>query len=167
MTQLDCYALMGSLGEKYITSTKDFKVAPNPKSVHLSSDKKGSRAISTGGWLWGVGHQSSNPKLALELIEHITAYENQVGETQRFGMIPVKKQILGKSKIQFKESWKNNVFKTSFKQIKLNKNTSLPYSKDFNSLAKKYVAIWKEVVTKSSGKALTEGEIQSIQKKHN
>ena len=89
--------------------------------------------------------------------------KNQIKEIKKFGMIPVRRDILGKSSIGFKESWKTDVFNVSLKQIRLNKKNRLPYSKSLDDLEKQYFQVWNQVVTASSEGYLGEEKILKIQ----
>ncbi|MFC1584374.1 extracellular solute-binding protein [Fibrobacterota bacterium] len=165
LTQLDCYFLHGSEGAKgYVKNPADLDFALTPAAVPLNDKFDGSRRISTGGWLWGIGSQSKKAELAMELIRFITSNQNQIGETERFGMIPVRKDILGRS-APFKDDWKVRVFNTSSRQLRTNRSNYLPHVEGFEKLEKQYIAVWKKVVIASEKGYLGEDKVKKIQMK--
>ena len=149
MTQIDCYHLVGAEREAPDAKPevrRDLAFAVMPKAVSVDGAREGSRAISTGGWLWGIGAECDRNNPALKLIRHITSYDNQLAEGERFGIIPVRRDILGKAGVMFSEPWKTRVFATSMEQLKHNGKTSLPYTEDYNAIERAYIDAWKKVV---------------------
>jgi len=120
-----------------------------PQACTVDHKKLGTRSTSTGGWLWGVGSNSKSKVLALQLIEHISSYNNQLAECDNFGLVPIRRDILGKANLVFTEPWKTNVFRISMKQVQINGPRVLPYSSDFPKTEKEYIRIWKKVIEKS------------------
>jgi ABC-type glycerol-3-phosphate transport system substrate-binding protein len=154
LTQLDCYFLHGAgtadmpgyMGER----KDDLGYASMPRGLSSDLRTKGTGAVSTGGWLWGVGAGSKNPRLALEFIRFITNSDNQYSETNAFGIIPVRKDILGKANMMFGEQWKTEVFQTSLTQLKANGKNCLPSVAGFKKIEQQYVGKWKETVANAA-----------------
>jgi len=165
LTQIDCYFLHGTKtpGMKgFPAIADDLGFALMPKGMLVGLPFNGKRSVSTGGWLWGVGAKSGQGKLAVSLIETITNYDNQVGGTHRFGMIPVRKDILGKANILFQEPWKTQVFKISVQQLKTNGGTSLPFVAGFDKIERQYLKLWKKVIEESKGGALSDARLKKL-----
>jgi len=163
LTQIDCYFLQGIGVKKYLNQSQDLGYATNPQAVTLMTNESRQKSVTTGGWLWGIGAKTSQQAIALDLIKFITNHKNQINEIKNFGMISVRKDILGKSNIGFKEQWKNDVFNISLKQIRLNKKQRLPYSSTLDQLEKSYYKIWIEVITSSIDNYIGVKKIKQIQ----
>lgn len=165
MTQIDCYHLVDAERDDPAAKPQvrtDLAFAVMPKAVSVDGAREGSRAISTGGWLWGIGAECDRNSLAVKLIRHITSYDNQLAEGDRFGIIPVRRDILGKASVMFSEPWKTQVFATSMEQLKHNGKTSLPYTETYNSIERAYIDAWKKVVQASAAKGYLGGKVSEM-----
>jgi ABC-type glycerol-3-phosphate transport system substrate-binding protein len=108
--------------------------------------RNGSKAITTGGWWWGVPKDCPDPQLAYKLFISMTSRENQLKECVRFGMIPVRKDILKSKEILFTDNWISKVFQTSYRQIQQNDNNILPTIPYFDKIVNVYLEAWFDIV---------------------
>lgn len=150
--QIDCFNIHGwaddAAMQTYLPDVNDMGLAMIPRAVSfdLKGDGtpviEGSRSISTGGWWWGVPKTAPNAKLAYAFARFITNHENQAKECARFGMIPVRKDILNNVPQVFNEGWVGEIFQTSIDQIKSNELTTVPLVKQYAEIAKNVVEAW-------------------------
>jgi maltose-binding protein MalE len=151
LTQIDCFFLHGT-GEYgmngFVKNGTDLGFAVMPRAVSTDGRTPKSRATSTGGWLWGVGSRSRNTQLAVRFIEHVSSSKNQLAECNYFGLIPIRKDIMGMAEIRFTHPWKNSVYRVSVQQVLLNAQRILPYTSDFDRIEKAYIGKWRAVVEK-------------------
>ena len=166
LQQIDCFNVHGWPDDPgmpaYIPDINDMGLAAIPKAVsfELNSTGKpvfeGNRAISTGGWWWGIPVTSPNPKLAYEFARYITSKTNQALECSKFGMIPVRKDILLNLPEVFSEGWVGDIFKTSVDQVTINGLTTVPLIKEYPQVAQNLIDAWYalcvEFDQKKSGK---------------
>ncbi len=155
MTQLDCFFIHGTGRDGlngYLEDPDDMGVALMPRGCSLQLDRngapvrEGSKAITTGGWWWGVPKETPDPKASYDLARYITSTENQIQECTRFGMIPVRKDILGQMSMMFGGGWITSIYETSFKQLMENKHTTIPANENFDSISEIYLAAWYDIV---------------------
>ncbi|MGE5856134.1 MAG: ABC transporter substrate-binding protein, partial [Syntrophaceae bacterium] len=102
--QIDCFLVHGWEESPempgYLKDPEDMGVATMPLAVsfELNPDgtykKVGSKKISTGGWWWGIPKTSPDKALAYQLARFVTNRDNQSVECSKFGMIPVRKDII-------------------------------------------------------------------------
>ncbi len=155
MTQIDCFYLFGTGSDGlagYIDDTTDIGVAIMPRgcSVQLDSTgailRRGSKGITTGGWWWALPKNCPEPEQAYDLFKHMTSRKNQLQECMRFGMIPVRQDILKDKTILFNKSWTSKVFRTSYRQIQKNDNNILPSIPRFDKIVQVYLDAWYDIV---------------------
>lgn len=155
MTQLDCFFLHGTGRDGlsgYFKDPDDMGVALMPRGCAVSLDRKGSpvregkRSITTGGWWWGIPANTPDPRASYRLARFITSTENQIQECTRFGMIPVRKDILSQMSMMFGGGWITHIYDTSFRQLMENKHTTIPSSEHFESVSEAYLAAWYDIV---------------------
>ena len=155
MTQIDCFYLFGTGSDGltgYIKDTADIGITLMPSwcSVQLDTNgtilRNGSKAITTGGWWWGIPKDCPDPQLAYKLFLSMTSRENQLQECVRFGMIPVRKDILKSKSILFTGNWVSKVFQTSYRQIQQNDNNILPTIPYFDKIVNVYLDAWFDIV---------------------
>jgi ABC-type glycerol-3-phosphate transport system substrate-binding protein len=152
LQQIDCFNVHGWPDDPgmppYLTDINDMGLAAIPKAVSFELDKdgkpvfEGTRAISTGGWWWGIPQSSPNPKLAYEFARFITSKANQALECSKFGMIPVRKDILLNLPEVFPEGWVGDIFKTSVDQVTTNNLTTVPLVKEYPQIAQNLIDAW-------------------------
>lgn len=155
MTQLDCFFIHGTGRDGldgYLEDPDDMGVAVMPQGCSIELDSKGSiaregtRAITTGGWWWGVPEKSPDPRASYRLARHITSTENQIQGCSRFGMIPVRKEILSDISMLFGGGWVSGIYDVSLRQLMNNKYTVLPYSPNFDQIRNLYIDAWFDIV---------------------
>jgi len=156
MQQIDCFNLHGWEEDPgmpgYLADRDDMGLAIIPKAVSFALDEngkpvaEGTRAISTGGWWWGVPKTSGNKALAYEFARYITSREIQARECSQFGMIPIRKDILMNLGNVFDEGWVGDIFKVSVEQISENELTTVPLDKQFSRVSQQIVDTWYEIV---------------------
>jgi len=156
MTQLDCFFIHGTGRDGldgYYPDQADLGYAVMPRGCSLEltdqGDPKrvGTRAITTGGWWWAIPADSPDPDLSYKLIEHITSTRNQIQGCSRFGMIPVRKDILGDMSLMFGAGWISDVYNVSFQQLMENRTTIVPTNPNYDFISRLYLKVWHEVVT--------------------
>ncbi|MBD3346693.1 MAG: extracellular solute-binding protein [Chitinivibrionales bacterium] len=132
----------------YMADPEDMGFVVVPKALSFALDKnghplyEGSREISTGGWWWGIPETSPHKELAYSFIRFMTSKEIQAKESSKFGMIPVRKDILMNLPNVFEEGWVGDIFKVSVEQIKINELTTVPLIRQYSQLAQLYVDAW-------------------------
>ncbi len=155
MTQLDCFFIHGTGYEGmkgYLKNTEDMGVAVMPEGCSFiltnkgEVKRKGRKAITTGGWWWGIPKKSPDPKLSYTLARHITNMENQIQGCSRFGMIPVRKDILSDMQMFFGGNWISRIYNVSFKQLMNNKYIVVPQHPQFNEIRNIYLDAWFDIV---------------------
>jgi ABC-type glycerol-3-phosphate transport system substrate-binding protein len=152
LQQIDCFNVHGWADDPgmptYLPDVKDMGLAQIPKAMSFELTAQGlpafegSRSISTGGWWWGIPKTSPNAKLAYEFARFVTDRDNQAKECSKFGMIPVRKDILLNLPEVFDEGWVGDIFKTSVEQVKLNELTTVPLIKEYPEVAKNMIEAW-------------------------
>ena len=155
MTQLDCFFIHGTGQDGldgFLENPKDMGVAVMPKgcSVELGENgiplRQGSRAITTGGWWWGIPSSTKNPQISYKLVQHITNLDNQIQGCSRFGMIPVRKDVLSDMNMLFGGDWISEIYSVSFRQLMLNEFTTLPAHPKFSEISMVYLDAWFDIV---------------------
>lgn len=155
MTQLDCFFIHGTGREGlkgYLKNPDDMGIATMPGGCSLTLTKngtpisKGSKSITTGGWWWGIPKDTPNPRESYKLARHITSMENQIYGCSRFGMIPVRKDVLGDMQMLFGGQWISSIYDVSFKQLMHNKFTIVPNHPHFNEISNIYLDAWFDIV---------------------
>ena len=156
MTQLDCFFLHGTGSDNldgYFPHPDDMGVATMPSACPAQLDangmpRYGSKAVSTGGWWWGIPADAPDPALGFKLASFITGTTAQIQECSRFGMIPVRKDILSDMSMMFGGGWIANIYDVSFRQLMENGYTILPGSGNFNEIGRLYLDCIDEIVVK-------------------
>lgn len=132
----------------YLPVEDDMGLAVVPTGVSFNLNNKdepqleGSKSISTGGWWWGIPKTSPAPELAYKFARYITSKDVQARECAKFGMVPVRKDILNNLPEVFDQGWVGDIFSTSIKQIKLNELTTVPLVKEYSQVGQNYVEAW-------------------------
>jgi ABC-type glycerol-3-phosphate transport system substrate-binding protein len=154
--QIDCFIVHGWEDDpgmpSYLPEKDDMGLAIAPKAVSFTigdSGKpawEGDRSLTVGGWWWGIPKTSPEPKLAYEFARHITSKDVQAEEIAKFGMIPVRKDILNNLPELFDEGWVGDIFQVSVEQIKLQldneKLVTAPLVKEYSEVARNYIDAW-------------------------
>ena len=155
MTQLDCFFLHGTGMDNlngYMPDPDDMGIATIPRACSVEVDSagivrlSGNKSISTGGWWWGIPADAPDPRAAFQLISFITSTESQIQECTRFGMIPVRKDILGDMSLMFGGGWISGIYDASFKQLINNGYTVLPGNRRFNEINTVYLDLIDDIL---------------------
>ena len=155
MTQLDCFFIHGTGQDGldgYLKNPDDMGVTIMPQGCSVQLDdhgtlrRKGTRSITTGGWWWGIPASTPNPALSYKLAQYITSTTVQIQESTRFGMIPVRKDILSDLSMLFGGGWISEVYQISLRQLMENKYTTIPHDAAFNQIASIYLDGWYDMV---------------------
>jgi hypothetical protein len=162
MTQLDCFFLHGTGRDNldgYFENPDDMGVALMPKacSVELSDIRvpmrPGKRSITTGGWWWGIPAATPEPMVSYQFAKHITSTPSQIQECTRFGMIPVRKDVLSDMNMLFGGGWISRVYEVSFKQLMENAMTTLPANPQLGKIGEVYLDAWYSIVAQKKWSA--------------
>jgi ABC-type glycerol-3-phosphate transport system substrate-binding protein len=155
MTQIDCFFIHGTGRDGldgYLKNPDDMGVAVMPAGCSVLLDphgnplREGGRTITTGGWWWGIPATTPDPRLSYQMARFITNTKCQVEDCSRFGMIPVRKDILGDMSMLFGGGWVTAVYETSFRQLMLNKYVSIPGDVHFDDVSNVYLDAWYDIV---------------------
>ena len=153
MHQIDLFFLHGGsdptmLG--YLSDPEDMGVATMPRgtSLELAHDGKplreGFHKSNFYGWWWGIPVTSPDPLLSYKLARFITSYQNQIEECTRFGMFPVRKDILDNIENAFDSEWKRRIFEVTKAQFE--KGTeSTPDVSQWPQIQKNYLDAWYDI----------------------
>lgn len=152
LQQIDAFLVHGWKDDpsmpSYLPEEGDMGLAVVPKAVSFELDSAGNpaydgtRSISTGGWWWGIPKTSPDPKLAYALAQYINSREVQAKECSRFGMVPIRKDILNKLPQVFDQGWVGDIFQVSSDQIALNKLTTVPLVKAYPEVSQNIIDAW-------------------------
>ncbi len=150
--QIDAFLVHGWKDDpsmpSFLPDTGDMGLTQVPQAVSfgLGQDGKptyeGSRSISTGGWWWGIPKTASDARLGYALARFITNRENQAKECARFGMIPVRKDILNNLPEVFDQGWVGDIFKVSAGQVKTNGLTTVPLVTGYAEMSQNIIDAW-------------------------
>jgi hypothetical protein len=154
MTQLDCFFLHGTGRDNldgYFPQPDDMGVATMPRGCSADLDaagipRYGSKTVTTGGWWWGIPADAPSRSAGYRLATFITGTTAQIQECTRFGMIPVRKDILADMSMMFGSGWIAQVYETSFRQLVQNGYTVLPRSLGFSDISALYLQLVDEVI---------------------
>jgi ABC-type glycerol-3-phosphate transport system substrate-binding protein len=149
MTQIDCFFLIGgeNMTDPYIPPD-DFGIAVMPSGCSLAfSDtgavaRTGRHAVSTGGWWWGIPKQAKREKLVYEFLDHCTSLDVQQKECGKFGMIPVRMEMIINPADYFEQQLVQKIFTVSKYQITNNSINSVPLVSNYQELERIYLDAW-------------------------
>jgi ABC-type glycerol-3-phosphate transport system substrate-binding protein len=150
--QIDAFLIHGWSDDpsmpSYLPDESDMGLCVIPKAVSFELTPEGvptfegKRSISTGGWWWGIPKTSPDAKLAYQFARFMTSRENQAKECSRFGMVPVRKDILNNLPEVFDQGWVGDIFKKSVEQIKVNEDVTVPLIKNYAELSQNIIDAW-------------------------
>lgn len=155
MTQIDCFFIHGTGTDGldgYMNNPDDMGVATMPAGCSVILDPSGSvlreggRSVTTGGWWWGIPATTPDPRLSWNMAKYITGTKSQIQDCSRFGMIPVRKDILGDMSMMFGGGWITEIYETSFRQLMSNKYTVIPGNTHFDEIGDVYLDAWYDIV---------------------
>lgn len=160
--QIDCFNVHGwdenPEMRGFLKSQDDMGIATMPRAVSFALNpdgtykKTGTKKISTGGWWWGIPRTSPNKDIAYKLARFITNRDNQAVECTKYGMIPVRKDILNNISETFSLGWVGDIFRVSVAQLDINELTTVPLVKEYGEISKAYIESWYELCIDKFGK---------------
>jgi ABC-type glycerol-3-phosphate transport system substrate-binding protein len=150
--QIDAFLVHGWKDDpsmpSFLPDENDMGLVTVPLAVSFELDEEGkpafegTRSISTGGWWWGIPETSPDAQLAYALARFITSRDNQAKECSRFGMIPVRKDILNKLPEVFDQGWVGDIFKVSVGQVQTNGLTTVPLVAGYAEMSQNIIDAW-------------------------
>ena len=150
--QIDAFLIHGWKDDpsmpSYLPEDGDMALTIMPQAVAFELDEngkpvyEGTRSISTGGWWWGIPKTAPDAKLAYAFARFMTSRQTQAKECSRFGMVPVRKDILNNLPQVFDQGWVGDIFKVSVDQIKVNELTTVPLVKSYAELSQNLIDAW-------------------------
>lgn len=156
MTQLDCFFIHGTGKDGlngFLENPDDMGVATMPVgcSMELNTEKGvprriGKKTISTGGWWWGIPKDSPAPAASFKFLSYITGVSAQIQEGTRFGMIPVRKNVLEDIQMLFGGMWISDIYNVSLKQLMHNGNVTIGSDAAFEKISSLYLEAWNDIV---------------------
>lgn len=166
LQQIDCFLVHGWENDPgmqtYLPDVNDMGLSVVPKAVSFELDTlgkplyEGNRSISTGGWWWGIPKTCPNAKLAYDFARYITNKENHAKECSKFGMLPVRKDILNNLPKVFDEGWVGDIYEVSAKQVKTQLNSekliTVPLIKEYQQIGQNYIEAWYKLCVEYDAK---------------
>jgi len=134
----------------YLSDPSDLGVSIMPKGVssELTEDgqpkREGGHFSNLYGWWWGIPVTSPDPELSYKLARFITSKRNQIEECSRFGMFPVRNDVLDDLGQAFDEGWKQQIFKATRLQFE-NGTKEFPRLKEWPRIGKNYLDAWYDI----------------------
>ena len=172
MHQIDLFFIHGGSDPTmigYLKDPEDLGISIVPAGVSLELDnkgnpkRKGDHNSNLYGWWWGIPKTSPSPELSYKLARFITSKTNQIEECSRFGMFPVRIDVVEEISEIFSEDWKKDIFEISQRQFELGTKPS-PSLVSLPALGKNYLDAWYEIAVEK--KLFGKGEIKSVLKKY-
>jgi len=137
----------------YLSDPSDLGVSIMPKGVSLElaqdgqPQREGEHFSNLYGWWWGIPVTSPHPELSYKLARFITNRKNQIEECSRFGMFPVRNDVLDDLAQAFDEEWKQQIFKTSRLQFESG-TKEFPRLEKWPQIGKNYLDAWYDISVK-------------------
>ncbi|MFZ5967491.1 MAG: extracellular solute-binding protein [Bacillota bacterium] len=162
MHQMDGFFIHGGSTPSmtgYLTDPDDMAVAVMPKGVSLELKdgkpvREGVKGSQLAGWWWGIPTSTPDPELSYELARWITNAENHKKESQTFGMMPIRKDIVDNLSDAFKEPWMQEVFNVAQRQIDENVQ-ALPRVQAWPEVGQVYLDAWYDIVVGGNNKDIS------------
>jgi len=161
LQQIDAFLVHGWPGDpamqSYLPEEGDMGLSVVPKAVSFELNEEGkpvfegTRAISTGGWWWGIPKTAPDAVLSYKFARFITNKENQAKECSQFGMMPVRKDILNNLPEVFDEGWVGDIFRVSAEQIKHNALTTVPLVGSYSEFSQNIIDAWYKLCVEYEG----------------
>jgi len=144
----------------YLLDPEEMGVSIMPKGVSLDLTEEGQARREGGhfsnlyGWWWGIPVTSPDPKLSYKLARFITSKANQIEECSRFGMYPIRLDVIDNLEQAFDASWKQEIFRVSRLQFESGTEAT-PQLTQWPQIGKNYLDAWYEIAV---DKRLLEGK---------
>jgi ABC-type glycerol-3-phosphate transport system substrate-binding protein len=155
LTQAECFYLHGTGHAErkgLLKDPSDLGVALMPTACSFELNEKGQivrkgvKSVATKIWWWAIPFNASSVTLSYRLARFLSDTASQVGECTRFGMIPVRKEVVNDMSVLFKDAWTKEVLETALGQIVLNGNMTLINNACSDKIRKLYVELWYDIV---------------------
>ncbi len=134
----------------YLSDPEDMGISIMPQGISLDlteegrPEREGGHFSNLYGWWWGIPVTSPDPKLSYKLARFITSQENQIEECSRFGMYPVRKDVIDNLEQAFDASWKQEIFRVS--RLQFDSGTqAAPQLSQWPRIGKNYLDAWYEI----------------------
>lgn len=134
----------------YLLEPEDMGISIMPKGVSLDLNKggqpqrEGAHFSNLYGWWWGIPVTSPDPKLSYKLARFITSKANQIEECSRFGMYPIRLDVIDNLEQAFDASWKQEIFRVSRLQFESGTEAT-PQLTQWPQIGKNYLDAWYEI----------------------
>ncbi len=138
----------------YLSDPSDMGVAIMPRGVSLELTsqgrplREGGHISNLSGWWWGIPVTSPDPEFSYKLARFITSRENQMEECSRFGMFPIRQDLLENLAQAFDEEWKRVVFRNTRLQFQMG-TQELPRVEEWPRMGKNYLDAWYDISVKA------------------
>ncbi len=138
----------------YLSDPSDMGVAIMPRGVSLQLTgegrplREGGNVSNLSGWWWGIPVTSPDPEFSYKLARFITSRENQMEECSRFGMFPIRQDLLENLAQAFDEEWKRLVFQKTRLQFQMG-TQELPRVEEWPRMGNNYLDAWYDISVKS------------------
>jgi len=137
----------------YLPDPSDMGISILPKGVSLEltedgvPEREGGHISNLYGWWWGIPITSPHPRLSYKLARFITSRENQIEECSRFGMFPIRIDVMDDLNRAFDEEWKQRIFEVSQLQFERGTKES-PRLRNWPQVGKNYLDAWYDICVK-------------------
>jgi ABC-type glycerol-3-phosphate transport system substrate-binding protein len=134
----------------YLSHPPDLGVSIMPKgvSLELTEDgrpkREGGHLSNLYGWWWGIPVTSPDPELSYQLARFITSKEFQIEECSRFGMFPIRRDVLDDLGKAFDQEWKQTIFQATKLQFQSGAK-ELPRLSQWAQMGKNYLDAWYDI----------------------
>ncbi|OCA87878.1 hypothetical protein A8F94_08550 [Bacillus sp. FJAT-27225] len=153
MHQIDAFFIHGGSDPSmtgYLADPDDMGLAIMPQGVSLelkdgNPARVGTHGSQLAGFWWGIPNSTPDAKLSYELARWITNETNHKAETQQFGMMPVRKDIMNDLNGTFKEKWMQEVFDVANRQLDEGVQ-KIPQVQTWPEYVELYLNAWYDIV---------------------
>jgi len=153
MHQIDLFFLRGGSDPTmtgYLLDPEDMGLSIMPKGMSLDLTdqrqprREGGHFSNLYGWWWGIPVTSPDPELSYRLARFITSKETQAEECSRFGMYPVRNDVIDDLDQAFDAPWKREIFRVS--RLQFDSGTqAAPQLAQWPQIGKNYLDAWYEI----------------------
>jgi|GEM_PF-486599 len=155
MTQAEAFRLHGTGHAERKGMMKDpsdlgLALLPSGCSVELNAKgkvvRKGNRAVQTKNTWWGIPFDASSSLLSYRLAHFISDTAIHAAECSRFGLIPVRKEVVDGLGTLFEDPWTSAALGTSLEQLIQNGNISVSGRLATGKLGTLYIDLWYDCI---------------------
>jgi hypothetical protein len=155
LTQAECFYLHGTGHAErkgLLKDPSDIGVALMPTACSFELNEKGEvlrkgvKSVATKCWWWGIPFNASSVTLSYRLAKFLSDTAVQVGECSRFGMIPVRKEVVNELSVVFKDAWTKDVLGTALGQLVHNGSLAQTDNANSDKIRNMYIDLWYDIV---------------------